>query len=199
MTLKKIVIGTLIAISALILYVVIMFIAAFGGFNFLLNVPEPEIKYGEFPCALTYEVDGEIKTIEDIIVCEFDGFKVVGEAGKYRKWKISTSKNTSIQGDGEEDTLLITLLDLSKENKYDEFGHKILELYFYGGNGHHYMSDFLGDHNRDEQDFDYVSYRYETAEGSIGHSSISADEAYEKYKIRLISWKASSPIKNEFK
>ena len=94
---------------------------------------------------------------------------------------------------------LVALFSATQENEYDEFGRKILELYFYGGNGYHYMSDFLGDHNRDEQEFDYVSYRYRTAEGDVGHSSIPADEAYEKYKIRLIYWEASPPIENSFK
>ena len=187
MTLKKIVIGTLIAISALILYVVIMFIAAFGGFNFLLNVPEPEIKYGEFPCALAYEVDGEIKTIEDIIVCEFDGFKVVGEAGKYRKWKTYLKS-------GNED---MTLLDLRPLNEKNEFGHTMLEFFFSYGNAEYYM----GDTQRKSIPHiaDYVEYKYQTVDGNIGGSAYSNEEAYEKYKIRLISWEAAPPIENEFK
>lgn len=191
----------IILIITIIIATVLLYpwVSLWFGLTIMPNPSKPSVTSGEFDFELIYERNDESIVISDKMTCEFDGYSKRSEAGQSRKWKISTSKNTSIQGDGEEDTLLITLLDLSKENKYDEFGHKILELYFYGGNGYHYMSDFLGDHNRDEQDFDYVSYRYETVEGSIGHSSISADEAYEKYKIRLISWKASSPIKNEFK
>ena len=37
------------------------------------DLPEPKIKYGEFPFVLTYEVDGEIRVIEDTIVCEYEG------------------------------------------------------------------------------------------------------------------------------
>ena len=69
----------------IILLCIILFISTFGGFNFLLSVPEPRIKYGEFPFKLIYEIDGKTMTIEDTIICEFDGFKVVGEAGKYSK------------------------------------------------------------------------------------------------------------------
>ena len=70
---KKITMIIVICVIIFILLVVLFFIAAFGGFNFLLSVPEPQIKYGEFPCKLTYEINGEIKTIEDTIICEFDG------------------------------------------------------------------------------------------------------------------------------
>ena len=124
MTLKKIIIVTSIVIVALLLYVVIMFVAAFGGFNFLLHVPKPEITYGEFPCVLTYEVNGEIKVIEDVIVCEFDGFEAANEAGKYRKWKTYLKS-------GKED---MTLLDLRPLNEKNEFGHTMLEFFFSYGN-----------------------------------------------------------------
>ena len=189
MSLKKILITTSIVIFALLFYVVIMFIAAFGGFNFLLRVPKPEITYGEFPCVLTYEVDGEIKTIEDTIVCEFDGFEALSEAGKYRKWK-------SYLKSGDEELVLLNLRD---KNEVNEFGHTMLELFFYWGNAEYYMGDVDDGRSNKEQDFKWVEYKYKNAEGQIGGSAYKADEAYEKYKIRLISWEVAPPIKNEFK
>ena len=178
MTLKKILITTSIVIFALLFYVVIMFIAAFGGFNFLLHVPKPEITYGEFPCVLTYEVDGEIKVIEDVVVCEFDGFEAASEAGKYRKWKTYLKS-------GKDD---MTLLDLRALNEENEFGHTMLEFFFSYGNAEYYMGDFDDGRAKKEQDFKWVEYKYKNDEGGIGGSAYKADEAYEKYKIRLISW-----------
>ena len=49
--------------------------------------PKPEIKYGEFDFKLVYEISGEIRTVEDTIVCEFDGFNIDEGRGKTRRWK----------------------------------------------------------------------------------------------------------------
>ena len=49
--------------------------------------PKPEITYGEFDFKLVYEIDGEIQTIEDTIICEFDGFNIDEANGKTRRWK----------------------------------------------------------------------------------------------------------------
>lgn len=171
-----------------LLYLGFIFFAAFGGLNFLISVPKPEITYGEFPFKLTYELNGEIKTIEDTIICEFDGFEVLGEAGKYRKWK------TSLKSGNER----LTLLDLRPSKEVNEFGQTILELYFYYGNAEYYMGD-TGDRQRDAQGLDRVSYHYQNKDGTTGGSSYKADVSYEKYKIRLISWEAAPPIQNSFK
>jgi len=174
-------------------------ISIWFGLSLIPTPPKPSVEMAEFHFELKYELNNEIIIISDKAICNFDGYNEKNESGQSRKWEFSTSESISIKDDDEKDSLLVKLKDLSAENEYDKFGRKILELYFYGGNGYHYMSDFLGDHNRDEQEFDYVSYRYRTAEGDVGHSSIPADEAYEKYKIRLIYWEASPPIENSFK
>ena len=49
--------------------------------------PKPEITYGEFDFKLVYKIDGEIRTIEDTIICEFDGFNIDEGRGKTRRWK----------------------------------------------------------------------------------------------------------------
>ena len=97
-----------------------MLFVSFGGLNSLVLVPRPEITYGEFPFTLTYELDGEIKTIEDTIICEFDGFEAIGESGKYRKWK------TYLKSGNER----LTLLDLRPLGEVNQFGQTILELFF---------------------------------------------------------------------
>lgn len=48
------------------------------------NPPKPEIKYGEFKFKMTYYIDGKLKEISDVIVCEFKGFEVriIGDSKK---------------------------------------------------------------------------------------------------------------------
>ena len=74
----------------------------------------------------------------------------------------------------------------------------ILELYFYYGTAAYYMGDNTNPFARDAQGFDYVSYEFQTADGKTGKSGYEAEEAYEKFNIRLISWEVSEPIQNTF-
>lgn len=177
----------LIILLLVILCTAISLFIAFGGLNFLIPVPKPVITYGEFPCRLTYELNGKEKVIEDVIVCEFEGFEFKSEAGKYKKWK------TYLKSGKTE----MTLLDLSDLNEKNEFGHTILGFFFSYGNAEYYMGDT--ERHSIPQISDYIEYKYKTQDGIIGGSAYKADEAWEKYKIRLISWEVSPPIQNSFK
>ena len=44
----------------------------------------PEIEYAEFPFELTYEINGERFVVNDVYVCEFEGFG--GNEGSMRKY-----------------------------------------------------------------------------------------------------------------
>lgn len=204
---KKIpIIIVLLAIVTLLVFFFVFiypWVALWFGLAILPNPPKPEISYGEFPFQLTYELDGEIRTIKDVAICEFDGYGQRSEAGQSRKWKIhlksEMGESISDNERGKEtDFIWITLLNLRNNGIYDDFGHEVLELYFFGGNGHYYMDDGLAGHDRKAQDFTWVDYMYKTVDGTIGHSAFKAEEAYEKFNIRLISWEPSLPIKNNF-
>jgi len=133
-------------------------------------------------------VDGEVFVIEDTVVCKFDGFEHISIGGKYRQWE-TTLKS------GDE---YIALLDLRPLEEINEFGQTMLELYFYYGNAAYYMGDKGDSMARSAQDFNYISYRYQAVDGGIGHSSYLDYKAYEKYKIRLISFEVAAPIENSF-
>ena len=192
--LRIFIITGLVLLLLYVIYRILLFFLVITGAIFIFNPnpPAPQIKYGEFPCRLVYEINGEQKVIEDTIICEFDGFENIGSAGNYRKWK------TYLRNEGEMTSDNIVLLNLQNDDIYDEFGHKVLELYFYGGSGHYYMNDELGGHERTAQDFSYIDYKYEFLDGTIGHSAFKAEEAYERFKIKLISWEVAPPIQNEF-
>ena len=186
---KILAIFSVLIVIALVLGFVV-FYAAFGGFNFIISVPEPQIKYEEFSCKLTYEIRGEQKVIEDVIVCEFDGFETVGEAGKYRKW------NTYMKSSGKN---IITLYDLRGSSEYTDWGNRVVELCFVPGNAEYYMGDIDDNRQRSGNMCEWVDYLYETPEKETGYSAFELDEAFEKYGIKLISWECDPPIENEFK
>jgi len=152
--------------------------------KFNKQVPLPDITYAEFPFCLVYEINGKKNEIHDTIICEFDGVEDSGSNGKRRKWR------TYLESGKER----ITLMDLSLRNEKNELGYDVLELFFSYGNGEYYMGDEYGS---EPQINDYVEYLYSN-NGVIGSSVLSADEAYEKYGIRLISWECASPIENDF-
>ena len=175
----------------LVILIGIFYLSVISGaiFSFGTNPPKPEITYGEFPFRLTYELNGEIKIIEDTVICEFDGFYSLGSAGKYRKWNLHLSNGKDY----------VSLLDLSNLDVIDDFNHKVMELYFSPGNAEYYMGDNLGGRSRQAQDFTWIYYNYQNTDGTIGGSGYRADVAWEKHKIRLISWEPSLPIQNTFK
>ena len=51
------------------------------------TVPRPEVKEGEFDVAITYEVNGEVKTLDLVYVCEYKRVARTLEGTYYREWK----------------------------------------------------------------------------------------------------------------
>ena len=104
-------------IIALIVVGIVIFVLFFFNCGLFIS---PEVKFGEFPCKLTYEINGEIKTIEDVIICEYDGIEIDEAHGTKRKWK------TSLKSGNER----IILLDLRDSGETGIHGYPILELFF---------------------------------------------------------------------
>lgn len=180
-------------IFILTIFVLIALLTSY--FWFKLAPPNPKITSHKFSFKLCYEYNGEIITIEDVAVIKYDGYSFKTTAGPRRKWIVNTENGTPTI---EDNALCIKILDLSNQERYDAYGNRILELYFYGGNGHFYMNDKLGDLDRNEQDNHEIYYRYKKDDGTIGHSSFDEKNAFDEYKIRLLSWKCDQPIENDF-
>jgi hypothetical protein len=181
-----------IIILSLITLIGVLYLLGISGVIFWLggNPPKPQITYGEFPCKLVYEVNGEIKIIEDTIICNFEGFENQGSNGKVRKWT-SQLKSGNKQ---------LTIVDLRNENEIDYLGRKILELSYYYGNGEYYMGDELNYHQSKPNELSKsISYLYQQNDSAIGTSAMLINEVYERYKVKLISFDTSPPIKNSFK
>lgn len=183
----------------IILTVTAIIVGYFAVFIFMLINPRdnftasPGIKYGEFDIRLTYELDGEIITIEDVVVCKYGGIVLIDVLGMRRKWNMSLKS-----GNAE-----IVLLDLRGKDVRDDFGYTVRHLFFDIGNGAYYMGDPIWQSVPDI--YDYVEYRY-YKNGSTGKplneypaNIFTAEEAYEKLGIRLISWECERITENNFK
>lgn len=166
------------AVVAVIAYVIVWPWVMLGlGISLLPNQPKPEITYGEFPFRLEYEIHGKRKIIQDTLICEYDGIGSDEGRGKYRKWKQRLKS-------GDKRITLIKVNDVK-------------EIYYPSGSTDYYMND-LGEN----ESFNYIfpNAAFIEKNGEITHSGIiRANELFEKYKIKLISWEPSPPIKNTFK
>jgi len=183
---KKILQAVLIVIAAILASTLLLLFIVSGAFSILMpNPPRPEITYGEFPIRVIFELDGEIQTIDDTVIAEFVGFQSLGTAGRYRVW-------TSRLKSGNERLVLLRV-----ENQ--EYSFVITTRY---GLPEYYMGDFyLQSREQREMAMNnrrYLGYiRWEDGEMTANHS-IRADEAWERYNLRIIEVQHSPPIENRF-
>ncbi len=139
---------------------------------------EPEIKYGEFPFSITYEIDGERITVEDTYICEFERVYYDVETGKYRRiW------NGYLRNTGKDSIEIVTLTDSDNE----------IEIYLDVGYPELYMEN--------EIDIDEEIYPifYQVKYYSYGKSIDNLEEQYiERFGLKIIDYIMSKPIVNSF-
>jgi len=152
-----------------------------GAFAILMpEPPEPQITYGEFPFTITYETNNEIMTYKDVVICEYEGIENWGTAGKKRKWSRKLKSGNEY----------ITLL----RSKTSEATFEIYKAM--PGLPEYYMGDFKksrAEYEHNMKDDRYLGYK----QNDIAHS-ITKEEAWEKYGIKIINIECSLPIENKF-
>lgn len=168
-----------------LLCIVVFVIILSGAFSIFMKSPEaPEIKYGEFPFSIIYEANGEKKVYEDVIICEYAGIKSHGTAGKYRQWTKS----------------------LKSGNEYIELESTNINGILYTiyksppGLPEYYMADFRQSKEAYEKamhDKNYLGLKWEN-DGEQKFKTITAQEGYDMYGVKIISIECSQPIKNSF-
>lgn len=156
--------------------------------DFFETPSKPEITYGEFAFKLEYELNGERFVVEDVWVCEFDGFGANEGTGRYRKWK------GKVKGTGEDKIVLLNVKNPTMLGSLDASVSKQI-IYFLPGSASYYMGDSTRSRNEfpDALYWEY-SFPFTTVEGKI-----EAEEMQEKFNLKLISWKIEEPIENNFK
>ncbi len=142
-----------------------------------LTMPAPEIKEGKFDVSVTYEINGEEKTLDLVYVCAYDGVDWTMEGVSYRAW------NGHFEGYGDGDVIEIS---------QTEDGAKIALCILI------YPEYFMG-----EPDFGHFApftlinvISYED-----GVEMIEDDQELiaEEYGVRAIDIKFDEPIQNSFK
>lgn len=143
-------------------------------YNMFIDIPsKPKVKKGEFPFELVYEYKGEQVTINDTIVCEYDGYSFSLEGGNSRDWSCEFKNN-------------------------DDYGHYYIDqenepdLYITIPDAPEY---YMGDKEYTKEDAaPYIRY--------IDEETGTYYEEREKIDIvdiKIIEWNPSEPLKDNIK
>lgn len=157
------------------------------GIRAMPDPPKPKITYGEFPFCLEYEIDGQIVVVEDTLVCEYGGISADEGRGKFRNWKSHLSSG--------KDKLVLLKVENPAENWMGTPRSQI--IYYDPGAARYYMGD-MGEDVSYTHSFPNASVYEEYEDGSTKSGTINAKELYDLFKIRLLDWKYTPPIENEF-
>lgn len=176
-------------VPALIIYMAWPWILLNFRINSQPNPTLPQIQYGEFPIRLVYSINGETKVIEDTLICEFAGIGMNEGSGKYLKWSSRLASGES--------SILLLKLDSSTGIAYKDRITIKQEIYFDPGPAWYYMNDAAVGSNY-EHSYTNASFKEEYQDGGGAEGIIEAEELFERFKIKLIKWEASPPIKNSF-
>lgn len=134
--------------------------------------PDPKITYMEFPFMLSYKLNGEIITIEDSYVCEYQGVKYNKGYGYHRTW-------TGYIKSSNDDLLLIT-----EDNER--------KIYCLVGDPQYYMNEDLYELT------DFTTSPHLIAREKDGTTptrpKLSTEEICDYYNIELLDWDFSPPL-----
>lgn len=166
---KKIVLISIVAIAVMSCVVFYSIYSLKSCNNVFLNFADlPEVKYGEFPFKVTFKIDGEIKTVEDVYVCEYTGIGI-GSNGIYTRWK-SYIKSTGY------DYIVL------KEDG-------IFKLICSVGSPYYYMNDTTRNYQPSEPEA-VLSILNTTNGGQSG----DVVEIKQEYGVEVLDYKFSEPI-----
>lgn len=177
---KKIIKRIIIILLVLFVGVIVVNILPFLYFVFcvlydmFIDIPaKPKVKHGEFPFELVYEYKGNKITIRDTIICDYDGYSYALESGNTNDWDCEFENNEEYG-----------LYYIDKEN--------VPDLYIVVPVAADY---YMGDKKTVKEESEpYIRY--------VDEDSVTYYE--EKYEvdvvdIKIIEWKSSGPLKNNFK
>ena len=157
-----------------ILLVVCGWTVVLGGmYLFTPAPPQPIIQTGEFPFELTYKLNGELYTVKDVYVCNYEGIGVDEGNGKYRKW------SGYIKGSGES-AIFVT----------EDSDRKI---FCFVGDAEFYMND-----EQYPEERPLTPRLYDVKKNVNIMNSFNHDEIVAIYNVEIVSWKFSEPIDNSF-
>jgi len=175
-----------------IFIIIVAYLMLVSGVIYALTIPspaKPEIKYGEFPFTITCELNGEEYTVEDVVICKYDGIKNISDSELGRCWK------SYLQSDTERTSEVLLLLI--------EDGDITYELSSYYGDPAHYMGDYTyqSDYYSTSRLYDceqVILYQWENDKRTFGEK-ITQEESMERFGFRIVEKQFSQPIENTFR
>ena len=141
-----------------------------------LTVPRPDIKDGKFDVSVTYEVNGEIKTLDLVYICEYDGVNLTLEGTSYRAW--------NGHFDGYEDGDLIEVSEIE--------GGKIALCFLI------YPEYFMGEPEYATDFYPHVLINHIYYEEGVEMIEDDQELIAENYGVKIIGCEYDTPIENEF-
>ena len=138
---------------------------------------DPDFMYGEFPMELTYEINGETHTVNEIYVVEYYGY--VPTDGHH--W------TGHIQSTGEAGIVL-----------YEEENLKVIcelgDADYYTGFSGHYEDNIVRPRIRMQEEKSYLLF-FKKKEST----TLTEEELYDRYGIKLIRWTTAPPVEDAWK
>ena len=172
----KVIVGIGIVIGGIVLISILpfLFFIAVVLWSMFVDVPsKPKVKHGEFPFKLVYEYKGEQLTIEDTIVCDYEGISWSLDGGNSRDWNC----------------------DFGKDEEYGEYyidKENVPGLYIDVPEAADY---YMGDKEYTKEDTrPLIMYGDE----STGTNYQELDKI-DVVDIKIIEWKPSEPLKGNIK
>ena len=160
--------GLIICLAPFLYFVAVMLYSMF------IDYPaKPKEKHGEFPFELVYEYKGELVTIKDTMVCDYEGYSWSLEGGNSRDWNCEFGKDEDY---GQ--------YYIDKEN-FPDLYIEIPEAPDY------YMGD---PEETDEYTHPFIHYIDEET-GTYYEETDKVDVV----EVKIIEWKPSKPLKNNIK
>ena len=162
--------GRLTAAVIMTLAVMLILTGCFAG------VPRPTVKEGRFDFSITYEINGEEKTVSGVYACRFRRIRASLE-GFHRVWEGKVEKS-----------------DIKDVDRYEIASNADGVIYLdLGLDPHYFMSDFI-----DEVPYPYVFIVYhDDVAAEKGYFSVDPD-VLASYGARIISYEYAEPIENDF-
>ena len=159
-----------------VILILLLLVNIFSGCG--ITVPRPEVKNAEFDFSVTYELNGETRTVSGVYVCEYDGVYLALESGYCRGW------NGYIKGDEPEEIIIGSTED----------GGKIrLALCLYP---EYFMNEPQASERSDPEPCLLIDYPY--TEGIETTLISDAKTIEEIYGAKIVSYNYSEPIENSF-
>ena len=142
-----------------------------------MSVPRPEVKEGEFDVSVTYEVTGEVKTLDLVYICEYDGVDWTIDGTRYRAW--------NGHFDGYDDGAVIEVSETDD-------GGKIALCFLI------YPEYFMGEPDYALDFYPHVLANHIYYEDGIEMIDDDQDLIAEDYGVKIINCEYDTPIENEF-